>query len=61
MNSLLKIAGVFCRFCLATDTTIEKLKNSAKNENNNESTVFWLSVWRKWCVEKEIQSEIQNI
>ena len=61
MNLLLKMAGVFSRFSLATGSTIEKLKNNSKNENTNKSTVFWLSVWRKWCVEKKNQSEIQNI
>ena len=61
MNSLLKMAGVFSRFSLATYSTMEKLKNSSKKKIPIKVPFFWLSVWRKWCVEKEIQSEIQNI
>ena len=49
------------KFSLATANVIEELKNSSKNENTSKSTLFWLSVWRKWCVEKKIESEIQNI
>ena len=41
-------------FAFATETTIEGLKNCSKNENTAKSTGFWLSVWRKWRVEKEI-------
>ena len=55
------MAGVFSRFSLATDREIQGLKNSSKNENASKSTRFWLSVWKKWCVEKEIKKEIQDI
>ena len=60
MNSLLKMAGVFSTLSSASESTIEKLKNVSKNENT-ELPVFWLSVWRKKCVEKEIQNENLNI
>ena len=51
---------VLSRFCLATATTIQELKNSSKNENPVKSTAFWLSVWKKWCLEKRIAKEIEN-
>ena len=47
-------------FAFATETTIEGLKNCSKNENTAKSTGFWLSVWRKWRVEKEITDKIEN-
>ena len=37
-----------------------QLKNSSNNENTVKSTVFWLSVWKKWCLEKGIVKEIEN-
>ena len=37
-----------------------QLKNSSNNENTVKSTAFWLSVWKKWCLEKEIAKEIEN-
>ena len=39
---------------------MEELKNCSKNENTAKSTGFWLSVWKKWCVEEEIADEIEN-
>ena len=36
------------------------MRNSLNNENNAKSTAFWLSVWKKWCIEKEIAKEIKN-
>ena len=36
------------------------LKNSSNNENTVKSTAFWLSVWKKWCLEKGIAKEIEN-
>ena len=30
------------------------------NENTVERTGFWLSVWKKWCIEKKITDEIEN-
>ena len=36
-----------------------QLKNSSNNENTVKSTAFWLSVWKKWCLEKEIAKEIE--
>ena len=54
------MAGVLSRFSLATATTIQDLKNSSKNENTVKSTAFWLSVWKRWCLEKRIAEEIEN-
>ena len=54
------MAGVSSRFSLATATTIQELKNSSKNENTVKSTAFWLSVWKKCCLEKRIAEEIEN-
>ena len=42
------------------ETTVEELKNCSKNENTAKSTGFWLSVWKNWCVDKEITDEIEN-
>ena len=30
------------------------------NKNTVKSTTFWLSVWKKWCLEKGIAKEIEN-
>ena len=54
------MAGVLSRFSFATATTIQQLKNSSNNENAVKSTAFWLSVWKKWCLEKGIAKEIEN-
>ena len=37
-----------------------QLKNSSNNENTVKITAFWLSVWKKWCLEKGIVKEIEN-
>ena len=38
-----------------------RLKYSSNNENTSiKSTAFWLSVWKKWCLEKGIAKEIEN-
>ena len=37
-----------------------QLKNSSNNENTVKSTAFWLSVWKKCCLEKRIAEEIEN-
>ena len=34
--------------------------HSSNNENTVKSTAFWLSVWKKWCLEKGIAEEIEN-
>ena len=52
------MAGVLSRFSLAA--AAEKKKNSSNNENAEKSTATWLSVWKKWCLEKEIAKEIEN-
>ena len=49
------MAGVLSRFSFATATIIQQLKNSSSNESTVKSTV-----WRKWCLEKEISKEIEN-
>ena len=54
------MVGVCSTFAFATETTVEELKNCSKNGNTAKSTGFWLSVWKKWCVEKEIADEIEN-
>ena len=54
------MAGVLSRFSFVTATTIQQLKNSSNNENTVKSTAFWLSVWKKWCLEKGIAEEIEN-
>ena len=37
-----------------------QLKNSSNNEKTVKSTAFWLSVLKKWCLEKGIAKEIEN-
>ena len=39
---------------------MQQLKNSSINENTVKSTAFWLTVWKKWCLEKGIAKEIEN-
>ena len=48
------MVGVCSTSAFATETTVEELKNCSKNENTAKSTGFWLSVWKNWCVDKEI-------
>ena len=45
------MVGVCSAFAFATETTAEELKNCSG---------FWLSVWKNWCVDKEITVEIEN-
>ena len=47
-------------FSLATDDTIEGLRNGVKNINSSKSTSFWLSVWKTWCEGKSIALEIEE-
>ena len=54
------MAGVLIWFSFATATTIEQLKNSSNNENTIDSIALWLSLWKKWCLEKGIAKEIEN-
>ena len=54
------MVGDCSTFAFATETTVEELKNCSKNENTAKSTGFWLSVWKNWCVDKEITDEIEN-
>ena len=48
------------RFTLATDNTIEELRNGAKNVSTSKSTSFWLSVWKTWCEEMIIALNIEE-
>ena len=54
------MVGVCSTFASATETNVEELKNCSKNENTVKTTRFWLSVWKDWCVDKEITNEIEN-
>ena len=38
---------------------MQQLENSSNNENTLKSTTLWLSVWKKWCLEKGIAEEIE--
>ena len=49
------MAGVLSRFSFVTAS-----ENSSNNENTVKNTAFWLSVWKKWCLEKGIAKEIEN-
>ena len=44
------------RFTLATDDTIEELRNAAKNINTSKNTSFW----KTWCEGKSIALEIEE-
>ena len=48
------MAGVWSRSSFTTATTIQQLENSSNYENIVKSTAFWLSIWKKWCLEKGI-------
>ena len=54
------MAGVFRKkqFGLASETTIEELKNFSKNPNTVKSTSSWLNVWETWCKQKKIVNKI---
>ena len=56
------MVSVCSTFAFATETTvdIEELKNCSKNVKTAKSTGLWLSIWRNWCVDKEITDEIEN-
>ena len=54
------IAGDLSRFSFATATTIQRLKNNSNNQNTVKRTAFWMTVWKKWCLEKRIAKEIEN-
>ena len=36
-----------------------QLKNSSNNKSTVKSIAFWLSVWKRWCLEKGIAKEIK--
>ena len=54
------MAGVFRKkqFGLASETTIEELKNFSKNPNTVKSTSSWLNVWETWCKQRKIVNKI---
>ena len=54
------MAGVQSRFSLATENTIEELKNSSKNANTTKSTTFWFNVLTKWCRERQFSEKIEE-
>ena len=54
------MVGVCSTFAFATETTVEELKNCSKNENTAKSTRFLFSVWKNWCVDKDVTDEIEN-
>ena len=54
------MVGVCGTFAFATETTVEELKNCSKNENTAKSTRFLFSVWKNWCVDKDVTDEIEN-
>ena len=54
------MVGVCSTFAFATETTVKELKNCSKNEKTAKSTGFWLSVWKNWCVDKDVTEEIEN-
>ena len=50
------MAGVLDGFSFATAAE----KQLTDNKNTVKSIAFWLSVWKKWCLEKGIAKEIEN-
>ena len=48
------MAGVWSRPSFNTATTIQQPENNSNNENTVKSIAFWLSIWKKWCLEKGI-------
>jgi len=48
------------RFTLATNDTIEELRNGAKNISISKSTSFWLSLWKTWCEGMNIALDIEE-
>ena len=54
------MVGVCNTFYFCDRNNCEELENRSKNENTAKSTGFWLSVWKNWCVDKEITDEIEN-
>ena len=54
------MVGVCSTFAFATETTVKELKNCSKNENTAKSTRFLFSVWKNWCVDKDVTDEIEN-
>ena len=48
------------RFTLATDDTIEGLRNGVKKYEYSKKASFWLSMWKLWCKGKRISLEIEE-
>ena len=49
------MAGVLSRFSFVTAA-----EKQLKQQKHCKSNAFWLSVWKKWCLEKGIAKEIEN-
>ena len=49
------MAGVLSRLSFATAA-----EKQLKQRKHCKNTAFGLSVWKKWCLEKEIAKEIEN-
>ena len=50
------MASVLGRFSFATMAE----KQLKQQKHCKKITAFWLSVWKKWCLEKGIAKEIEN-
>ena len=50
------MAAVLDRFSFATAAE----KQFKQRKHCKKITTFWLSVWKKWCLEKGIGKEIEN-
>ena len=55
------MASILNKFSFAAAAIIQQLKNSSSNENTVKSTAFWLSVWKKWCLEKGIAKKNRKL
>ena len=49
------MAGVLSGLSFATEA-----EKQLKQRKHCKNTAFGLSVWKKWCLEKEIAKEIEN-
>ena len=49
------MAGVLSRFSFAIAA-----EKQLKQRKHCKTIDFWLSVWKKWCLEKGIAKEIEN-
>ena len=54
------MAGVFKQAFFRHGSNNTAAENSSNNENTVKVAAFWLSVQKKWCLEKGITKEIEN-